>query len=100
MKMISTTVKKIYFIGIKNHTKNHEYKVPSDFWKKRLEPLMRCYDTVVANFLCGREYHKRYVEFIQYINVPWKINIDGNIRNDYFDIYLGDDYEIDVGYYI
>lgn len=93
MKWISTTIKKKYFLEIKNGTKKREYKECSEYWKKRLEPLIKIQnqEDIGINFLCGRENHKRWVTYMQYVNVTWTYDIDGKELSELYTIYLGEE---------
>ena len=90
MKWISTTIKKKWMDKILSREKRVEYKQHSDFWKKRLDPLLRCYDKICINFLCGQISYKFEVIYIEYINVHWGMDIDGKTHNEYYAIYIGD----------
>ncbi len=91
MKWVSTTIKKKYFLQIKNGTKDREYKEYSEYWRKRLEPLMEYHGEIGGNFLCGREHHKRKILYIQHVNVTWTYDVDGKELSELFIIYLGEE---------
>jgi len=91
MKWISTTIKRHWLNQILKGKKT-ELKVATDFWRKRLEPLMGETD-VAINFLCGRETAKYRVVDISYnkrgLKFPPKI-IDGTPTYAWFEIELGE----------
>ena len=90
MKWISTTIKRIYMNEIILGTKKREYKIYNEFWKKRLDPLIGIEEEIGINFLCGQMPYKYHVQFIQYVNINWNYDIDGNRVNEFYIIYLGD----------
>lgn len=90
MKWISTTIKRKWIDKILSGEKKREYKEHSDFWQKRLDPLLNCNEDICINFLCGQESYKFKVLYIEYVNVTWSIDIDGKICNEYYSIYIGD----------
>lgn len=93
MKWISTTIKKIYYEKIKDGSKRREYKEYSEYWKKRIEPLIliQNQEDIGINFLCGRENHKRWVLYLQYINTPWFYGVDGKELYELYIIELGEE---------
>ncbi len=96
MKWISTTIMKKYFLEIKNGIKTREYKEHTEHWIKRLEPLieyMKEGGEVGSNFLCGKDYHKRKVLYIQYINVTWSYKVVDKDLSELYIIYLGNEIE-------
>ena len=70
--------------------KRVEYKEYSEFWQKRLDPLLRCYDKICINFLCGQKSYKFEVMYLERIKVQWAIDIDGKICHEYYAIYIGE----------
>ena len=95
IKWISTTIKKKYFEEIKKGTKKREYKEFSEYWQKRIEPLIRIQnkEEIGINFLCGRKCHKREVVTLQYVNVTWSYDVDGKQLNELYIIELGEEIE-------
>jgi hypothetical protein len=93
IKWISTTIKKKYYLEIKKGIKKREYKEYSEYWIKRLEPLIKIQnqEEIGINFLCGRENHKRRVLYIQYINTPWFYDVDGKELYELYIIELGEE---------
>lgn len=93
IKWISTTIKKQYYEKIKDGTKKREYKEYSEYWIKRLEPLIKIQnqEDIGINFLCGRDFHKRWVLYLQYVNVTWCYDVAGKELSELYIITLGDE---------
>lgn len=90
MNWISTTIKRKYMDKILEGEKRVEYKKASEFWKKRLQKYIgffSCRD-VGINFLCGQESYKYMVQQVTR-HRHLKIEIDGELIEDYYKIYLG-----------
>jgi hypothetical protein len=93
LKWISTTIKKIYYEKIKDGSKRREYKEYSEYWKKRIEPLILIQNNedIGINFLCGRDNHKRWVLYIQYVKVPWFYDVVEKQLRELYIIELGEE---------
>jgi len=103
MKYISTTIKRTWMNLILEGSKTIEYKVASDYWKKRLEKYVthridRRKDTVNAehrvkelgiNFLCGRECYKYRVDYVKHVT-GGRMEIDGTDATEWYEIHLSE----------
>jgi len=91
MKWISTTIKRVWLDKILSGEKTSEFKVASDFWKKRLTCGHYAPGELGINFLCGRVAVKYEVLWIQLWALPGQIkNIDGKVVREWYEIHLGE----------
>lgn len=94
MRYISTTIKKVWLDKILSGEKKIELKPGTDFWKKRLMPMLEGSDRIILSLLCGRKAYKFSVMNVCYVQSRRPLKIDVPYYYSWFEIHLGELIEV------
>lgn len=89
MRYISTTIKKVWLEQILSGEKVIEFKGATDFWIKRLMPMLEGSDRIIINFLCGRKSFKFTVLNVCHVRSRRPFKIDEVYFYEWFEIHIG-----------